>query len=170
MSFFPRQLYYKNIAAAEASGDHSAGGAGARHAEAAFGPDEHVRRHGRRAGRSSPRSYNGKNKLFFFFGFDGLNRGQEDAARRWATINHTFPTMANRQGDFSQLLNVDAARYQIYDPLSVRVDPARAGHSFATPFRATSCRTRIINPAYNTYMKFLPTPNNEPLDPKRWSR
>ena len=70
--------------------------------------------------------------------------------------------MLNRQGDFSDLAQV-GARYQLYDPLSVAPDPARPGHYVRTPIvNNVIPKNQIINPAYGTYVAFLPTPNNPP--------
>ena len=78
-----------------------------------------------------------------------------------------IPTPANRQGDFSQLLNVDATRYQIYDPLSVRANPARPTHYIRDPIPGNILpASRVVNPVYNSYVKFLPTPNNPGTNPR----
>ena len=108
-----------------------------------------------------PRLYSGKDRLFFFLSFVGFN------GRNTGSSNRTVPTMENRQGDFSQLLNVDASRYQIYDPLTVRPDPARATHYIRTPFAGNLIpQSRVVNPVYAPYVKFLPKPNNDPTNPK----
>ena len=70
-----------------------------------------------------PKVVNGRNKLFFFFSFDGFI----DRKPTENTFNHTVPTLQERQGNFSDLLAVNAAKYQLFDPLSVRADPSRAG-------------------------------------------
>src|SRR5439155_5517998 len=77
-----------------------------------------------------PKVYNGRDKLFFFVSFTGIRR---IIPPNPINFNWTFPTMANRGGDFSRLLQSDASRYQIYDPLTVRPDPARAGHVIRDP-------------------------------------
>ena len=76
-----------------------------------------------------PKVVNGRNKLFFFFSFDGF----EDRKPTENTFNHTVPTLQQRQGNFSDLLSVNAARYQLFDPLSVRADPSRPGHYLRDP-------------------------------------
>jgi hypothetical protein len=82
--------------------------------------------------------------------------------------NHTIPTEANLRGDFSNLLAIDPVRYQIYDPLTVRPDPARPGFFIRDPFPGNIIpANRIINPMYQHYVKFLPTPNNNPTDPRQ---
>jgi hypothetical protein len=109
-----------------------------------------------------PRLYDGRNRTFFHFSLDGyLERGTKDAL-------YTIPTMANRQGDFSQLLNVDPVRYQIYDPLSVAPDPERPSFFIRQPLPGNVVPgSRFINPTYKHYLRFLPEPNNDPTDPTR---
>ena len=58
-----------------------------------------------------PKVINGKDKLFFFFGYEGIH----DAFPEPQT--QTVATAAERAGDFSQLLSV-GANYAIYDPLT----------------------------------------------------
>lgn len=63
-----------------------------------------------------PKLYNGRNKTFWFYAWE---------ANKWivpGNFTGTIPTAAQRQGDFSQLLNIGAA-YQIYDPLSTQTAP-----------------------------------------------
>ncbi|HWQ55141.1 MAG TPA: carboxypeptidase-like regulatory domain-containing protein [Bryobacteraceae bacterium] len=162
--FFTRKLYYQNIAAAEAAGNTAA-------ADAMRAKDKQTS--GRRNTFAAtvggpvvlPKIFDGRNKLFFFLSYSG---------DRWRTtlpsyeLNHTFPSMAHREGDFSSLLNVNTSYYQIYDPLSIRSDPERAGHYVRTPIPGNVLpKSRITNPMYSSYAKLLPTPNNEPLDPTR---
>jgi hypothetical protein len=105
-----------------------------------------------------PKLFNGRNKLFFFFSFDGF----EDKKTTESKFNHTVPTLANRQGNFSDLLAI-GPRYQIYDPLTVRADPARPGHFIREPFLGNIIPSnRIVNPAHTTYSNFFPVPNNPP--------
>jgi hypothetical protein len=111
-----------------------------------------------------PKIYNGKDKLFFFFSYNGFKDARSEEPNN---INRTVPTLANRAGDFSQLLSVDAVCYQIYDPLSVHPDSVRASHFIRTPFPGNIIpKSRFNNPSYNAYVKLLPTPHNDPTNPK----
>ncbi|MBI3680345.1 MAG: carboxypeptidase regulatory-like domain-containing protein, partial [Acidobacteria bacterium] len=162
--FFTRQLYYRRIAEADAAGDTALANqlrntpkqlSGRKNHYSAFlgGPV------------IIPGLINGRDRLFFFFSFVGFRRMYPPNP---INFNHTFPTLANRQGDFSQLLNVDTSRYQIYDPLSVRPDPARPGNFIRTPIPGNILpSSRIVNPAYKFYERVLPTPNNDPTDPRK---
>ena len=107
-----------------------------------------------------PKVFNGKNKLFWFFSFS-QNKTRQPA--RSSEITNTVPTMAQRKGDFSDLLAINA-KYQIYDPLSVAADPARAGHYIRTPMPGNMIpQARIPAPKiFNWYTDRLPTPNNSP--------
>ncbi len=162
-SFFVKQQYYAKIAAAEAAGDKAL-------AEQLRNSPKQV------AGNSNnyagtiggpvviPKVFNGKNKLFFFFSFNGF---KDNKAEEASQLNKTVPTSLNRQGDFSDLLKVKngASLYQIYDPLSVRADPDRAGHYIRTPFSGNVLpASRIVNPAYSFYSKIFPNPNASPTD------
>lgn len=157
--FFTRQLYYRNIAAAEAAGNT---------ALANQLRDTPKQLSGRRNHYSAfvggpiviPKVIDGRDKLFFFFSYVGFRRLIPPNP---INFNHTFPTMMNREGDFSDLLAVDATRYQLYDPLSVRQDPARPNNFIRTPIAGNIIpRARIINPAYDFYNKTMPVPNNNP--------
>lgn len=79
-----------------------------------------------------------------------------------------MPTPAQRQGNFSDLLAIDPVRYQIYDPLSVQADPARPGNFIRRPLTGNIIpASRIQNPAYASYLKLIPMPNNDPADPRQ---
>jgi hypothetical protein len=104
-----------------------------------------------------PKIFNGKDKLFFFFGYTGFNE------QLYNQQIDAFPTAAMRQGDFSQLLNINATNYQIYDPYSTAADPTRSGHVVRTPFPGNIVPlSRIINPAYKWVANLLPLPNTLP--------
>jgi len=161
--FFIKQKYYRDIAEAEARGDTAL-------ANWLRSQDKQG------AGRSNtytatlggpvflPRIFDGRNRLFFFFSFAGF----QDKKRPEGDLNRTVPTMPNREGDFSRLLSVDAIRYQIYDPLSVRPDPARPSHFIRDAIPGNIIpKSRFVNPTYNAYVKLIPRPNNEVADPRR---
>ncbi len=155
-SLFRRQLYYRSLAEAQAAGDVA-----------------RVRRI-RQEGLQPPGYTNSvtttiggpmvRNRLFFFFSFwNMIDRKNTPPGSEFYTI----PTMANREGDFSQLLRVNPTLYQIHDPLSIAPDASRPGHFIRQPFANNIIpKSRIINPAYKSYAGFLPVPNSDPLDPR----
>ncbi|MBM3735956.1 MAG: TonB-dependent receptor [Acidobacteria bacterium] len=161
--FFTRQLYYRNIAAAEAAGNT------ARANQLRNTPKQLSGRRNHYSGFIGgpviiPKVFDGRDRLFFFFSYVGFRRLIPPNP---INLNHTFPTMPNRQGDFSDLLAADATRYQIYDPLSVRPDPARANNFIRTPFTGNIIpRARQVNPGYDFYTRLMPEPNNNPANPR----
>ena len=100
-----------------------------------------------------PKIYNGRDKSFFFFGFEGLRE------RLAATETATVPTALQRTGDFSRTLNAAGGLVQIYDPVTTR---AAAGGGFvSSPFAGNIIpRSRIATVASNV-VKFYPQPNQE---------
>lgn len=165
--FFTKQLYYRNIAAAEAAGNSAL-------AASLRSQDKQQSGHSNNFGFTLggpviiPKVLNGKDKLFFFFSYNGAALRTTETP---SSLNHTVPTLAERQGDFSQLLRIDASGYQLYDPLSVRADPARPGHYIRDPIAGNILpKSRIINPVLDWYGKLLPTPNNDPLSATQEAR
>jgi hypothetical protein len=59
-----------------------------------------------------PKKYNGRNKTFFFFSYEGYQ------LRQSITRTTEVPTAAMRQGDFSGLVDSQGRKYTLYDPLT----------------------------------------------------
>jgi len=163
-SFFVKQARYQQIAVARAANNLALADQLAGQPMLPAGHTNNY--HGTVSGPVRiPKLMDGRNKLFFFLGYSGLKNQQ---AARPSEINYTVPTVAMRAGDFSKLLPVDAVRYQVYDPLSTRPDPARAGHFVRDAFAGNILpRSRMNNPMYDFYTKRMPLPNNDPTDPRR---
>ncbi len=106
-----------------------------------------------------PKLYDGRNKLFFFF----IYTGQTERFRDLETNRkiYTVPTADERGGDFSRLLALNAARYQIHDPLTTVANPV-TGLFERLPFAGNRVPlSRIANPTmYNFYSSVYPLPNN----------
>ena len=156
--FFVKQAYYRSINAARAGGNLVLAD---RIRSSSVNPAGHANTYAATIGGPVviPKVVNGKNRLFFFFSFDGFI----DRKPTENTFNHTVPTLPQRRGDFSDLLGISAAKYQLFDPLTVRPDPSRAGHYLRDPIPGNILPgNRLINPAYQTYTKFEPVPNNLP--------
>ena len=102
-----------------------------------------------------PKVYNGRDKLFFFFSYNGI---YQDKVETTSSINKTVPKMAWREGDFSDLLAVDAVRYTIYDPRSARSEGSRV---VRTPFPGNK-GIPALNPMYDFYTPLYPKPNDVP--------
>lgn len=98
-----------------------------------------------------PKLYDGRNKTFFMWGYEGILEGRP---RNNGTP--TVPTEAMKNGDFSQLLSV-GSNYQIYNPFTRR---AVAGGRFQQdPFPGNIIPSGLINPiARNVLTTYYPKP------------
>jgi hypothetical protein len=100
-----------------------------------------------------PKLFDGRNKLFFFFNYSGIHQNLTDQPDRLA---RTVPKEAWRQGDFSDLLAIDATLYQIYDPRSA----GQAGSRVVRTSFPENKGIPVLNPMYSFYEKLYPKPNN----------
>ena len=100
----------------------------------------------------------GRNKVFFFANYSYVNDYIPGKNQGSSTIPANARHLA---GDFSDLLTLpNPAQYQIYDPLTVRPDPANPSRFIRSPFPNNVIpANRIVNPLYNLYKQMLPTPN-----------
>ena len=106
-----------------------------------------------------PKVFDGKNKLFWFFAYDGA---RDDIPARPSDINDTVPTALERTGNYSDLLPL-GAQYIVYDPLTVTANAASPGHYIRTPFVGNIVpASRFDNPMYQFYNNAIPLPNNNP--------
>ena len=164
-SFFVKQNYYRRIAEARAAGNLALA---EKLAKQPMLPAGHTNNYHVTASGPVrlPKIFDGRNRLFFFLGYTDLTNLQ---SARPGEVNYTVPTMAMREGDFSRLLLVDAVRYQVYDPVTTRPDPARPGFYVRSPFPGNLIpRSRMMFPnMYNFYTQRMPVPNNDPEDPRR---
>ena len=97
-----------------------------------------------------PGMYDGRNKTFWTYGFQGFNRRNP---------NNTFltlPTMAQRRGDFSALLQFGSI-YQIYDPATTR--PAAGGRFSRQPLPGNIIPSNRLDPMAQRLLGMLPEPN-----------
>jgi hypothetical protein len=104
-----------------------------------------------------PKLFNGRDKLFFFFSTI------RDKFASASPLSVTVPTLQERAGDFSDLPGCPTAcgAYTIYDPLTVRPNPAKAGQYIRTAFPGNVIpANRLANPEIAFFNKELPTPNN----------
>ncbi|MEZ5400629.1 MAG: carboxypeptidase regulatory-like domain-containing protein [Bryobacteraceae bacterium] len=96
-----------------------------------------------------PKVLDGRNKLFFFFGYEGIRQSEPEP-----TFS-TIATEAERNGDFSQLLNVGAA-YQIYDPATGAAEGSRIRRQ---PFAGNRIPASRLSSISKNFFQFLPAPN-----------
>jgi hypothetical protein len=110
-------------------------------------PDSLVNQYGGVAGGPIivPRHYNGRDRSFFFFGFQGTNSNNA------AVVTDTVPTLAVRNGDLS---GVGAT---IYDPLTVH--PGPNGTFVRDPFPNNIIPAFRFDPVAVKAMSYFPLPN-----------
>ncbi|MDQ3254060.1 MAG: TonB-dependent receptor [Acidobacteriota bacterium] len=97
-----------------------------------------------RFGEGGPALYNGRNKTFFFFAYEGARR--TDGLIR----NLTVPTLEERQGNFA------LSRTTIYDPATTRVE---GGRTVRTAFAGNRIPTGRLDPVALRLLPFYPLPN-----------
>ena len=110
-----------------------------------------------------PKLVNGENKLFFFASYSYVN----DFIPGKNQASSTVPASAAQlNGDFSDLLRLpNPAQYQIYDPLTVRRDPANPNRFIRDPFPNNIIPPeRIVNPLFKLYRQMVPTPNQNLIE------
>ncbi|MBV9268875.1 MAG: TonB-dependent receptor [Acidobacteriaceae bacterium] len=119
-----------------------------------------------------PKLYHGKNKTFFFFSWEQYRQNQG------GTSTSTVPTAAERNGDFSQVLNtadviVPAASNpcgepiysgEIFDPSTSRVvngTPCRT--SFLTETGKNAIPSAMLSAQGQKILSYIPAPQNSAL-------
>jgi hypothetical protein len=112
-----------------------------------------------------PKIFNGKNKVFWYFGWEGM-RDSDPANSPLETGNPenftAVPTAKERGGDFSELLTVnqrnpkDTNNYTIYDPNTTAAVGTGVSRS---PFPNNVIPSNRLNKIALNYMQFFPLPN-----------
>jgi hypothetical protein len=142
--------YYGRIAAAEAAGNTAE--ATRLRGERKVPEGKHHNWAGVLGGPVRLPKFDGSNKLFFFFSYNGF---KDVKVEEPAAVNRTVPTEAQRRGDFSELLAIDPVRYQLYDPRTARLENGRVVRD---PF--PNNQVPSLNPLYDEYLRYFPLPNN----------
>jgi hypothetical protein len=106
-----------------------------------------------------PKVYDGRNKTFFLFGYEGIH----DSRPRHDDATNTIPLPAMHNGDFSQLLINGGSSYQIYDP-ATRVKLAN-GRYQESPFSGNIVPKDRITPVGAAIISYYPTTETTPGDP-----
>jgi hypothetical protein len=95
-----------------------------------------------------PKLYNGKDKTFFLFSYEGLRQGTE------TEVTTTVPTALQRTGDFSQTFNSSGQQVVIYDPTTT----VASGSGYVRqPFAGNKIST--IDPVAAAILQYYPLPN-----------
>lgn len=99
-----------------------------------------------------PKVYNGRNKTFWIFSFEGLTRPGVERGNTFFTV----PTPPERQGDFSALLKL-GANYQIYDPFTTT--PAAGGRYTRQPIPGNVIPQSRLDKTALGLLQYWPAPN-----------
>ena len=100
-----------------------------------------------------PKVYNGKNKTFFMWGYEGIH----DSRPRHDDATYTVPTTAEEAGDFSALLKAtNGASYQVYNPFTRRSAPSNRYQE--DPFPGNIIPASLFNPVGKAALGYFPTP------------
>ncbi|MGE0406219.1 MAG: TonB-dependent receptor, partial [Candidatus Korobacteraceae bacterium] len=104
-----------------------------------------------------PKLYNGRNRSFFFFSFNGYT------TRGASSTNITsVPTAAFRNGDFSSLISPSLApadRRVIYDPATTRANPANPAQFIRDPFPGNIIPANRLDATARGIIALYPLPN-----------
>ncbi|MFN0106553.1 MAG: carboxypeptidase regulatory-like domain-containing protein [Bryobacteraceae bacterium] len=100
-----------------------------------------------------PKLYNGKDKTFFFFAYEGSRR--RDGAIRTLTV----PSLLQRAGDFSQSTNTAGALIPVYDPATTELIN---GRQTRTQFPGNRIPASRLDPIALKLIPFYPLPNRTP--------
>ena len=107
-----------------------------------------------------PKVYNGKNKSFWFFSYEGFKQ------RTGSFANYKVPTDAMRNGDFSGLVNSAGTLSVIYDPLTTQ---SAANNYIREPFSYNGKLNAIdparISPLMKYIYSIMPEPNIPGVNP-----
>jgi len=92
-----------------------------------------------------------RGKTFFMTSFEGLRE------KRQAQTTTSVPTLAQRQGDFSQTLAQNGQQIRIFDPFTTRANPA--GGFIRDQFANNVIPASRMDPVALNVLKFFPLPN-----------
>jgi len=99
-----------------------------------------------------PKLFNGKNRTFWSYGFEGFIRPSVERGNWFFTV----PTLRQRQGDFSELLPLGPT-YQVYDPATTT--PAPNGRFARQPFAGNVIPKSRLDPLAQKLLRYWPEPN-----------
>jgi hypothetical protein len=97
-----------------------------------------------------PGVYNGRNKTFFMTNLEWVRLNQP------ATNVDTVPTLAERTGDFSGLVQANGSAITIYDPMTKQVVN---GQNLRTAFPGNMIPANRLNPTALAILNYIPLPN-----------
>ena len=97
-----------------------------------------------------PKLYDGHNRTFFFFAYEGLRQGSAN------NLTATVPTQLQKQGNFSQTRNTSGQPVLIYDPQTTV--PSGSGY-VRSPFAGNIIPANRMNPVGVNAVNYYPDPN-----------
>ncbi len=98
-----------------------------------------------------PGLYDGRNKTFFMFNFEGYNEATPNPA------TYTVPDDAQLRGDFSNLRDAQGRQITIYDPATGRLEGTQWVRD---PFPNNQIPDSRINPMARQFLQYLLRPNS----------
>ncbi len=107
-----------------------------------------------------PKLYNGRNRTFWFFAYEGLRQ------RSLRAYTGTVPTALERSGDFSRSFDTNGQPFVIYDPRTTRLDPNRPEGTtryIRDVFPGNRIPQGLINPIATAALGYYPAPNQPGL-------
>jgi hypothetical protein len=107
-----------------------------------------------------PKLYNGKDRTFFFFNYEGTRQASPDQ------VLDTVPSAAQQAGDFSQTYDRTGKLNVIYDPLTTRLDPA-TGKYIRDAFPGNIIPVERINHISKNVVALYPLPNRPGNTPQQ---
>ncbi len=111
-----------------------------------------------------PKVFNGKNRVFWFFGYEGMRDSDpaNSPVETGSPENFTsVPTAAERQGDFSALLSVPGSNnYAIYDPQTGVLNGKLVTREMFPNNQIPQSR---LSPVSQKYLQYFPMPNTAGL-------
>ena len=105
-----------------------------------------------------PRIYNGKNRTFFFFAYEGTRRLSN------ALVNFSIPTVAMRNGDFSGLKDAAGRLLTLYDP-NTTDSKTFARQPFNFGGKANAIDPARMSPLWKYVMNLTPMPTLPDVNP-----
>ena len=109
---------------------------------------------------SFPWLYNGKDKTFFMFNYEGYREGIPQP------LTLTVPQQEFLEGDFSKLVDNQGRQITIYDPLSGVADPSAPGGWRREPFKCDAAGNPIGGVAGGTPCNKIPANRINPIAKK----
>jgi len=101
-----------------------------------------------------PKVYNGKNRTFYFFAYEGLRQNS------FSSFTGTVPTALEKTGDFSHTFDTNGALKTIYNPYTTRLDPSASTTRYIRDiFSGNVIPGTLLNNVGTNLLKYYPTAN-----------